>query len=60
VVSFGGADEHGGFARVAWATAWNTGQPPLTGQDFVQLAADGRMQLVVSFEGAPAPALNPD
>lgn len=50
-VSFGHPDEHGGFARVAWTTQWNNGQPSLTGEDFAQLAADGRIQLLVSFDG---------
>jgi hypothetical protein len=53
-VSFGRPDEHGGFARAAWTTQWNNGQPPLTGEDFAQFAADGRIQLLVSFDGAPA------
>ena len=57
VVNFGAADEHGGFARAAWMTTWNNGQPPLTGQDFVQLGADGRIQLLVSFDGTSSPAL---
>ncbi len=48
VVSFGAADVHNGFARVAWITTWNNGQPPLTGQDFVHLGADGRIQLLVA------------
>jgi hypothetical protein len=56
VVSFGTADEHGGFARMAWTTTWNNGQPPLTGQDFAQLGADGRIKLLVSFDGTPLPA----
>jgi hypothetical protein len=54
VVSFGAPDGHGRFARVAWTTHWNNGQPPLTGEDFVQLAPDGRIRLLVSFDGAPA------
>jgi hypothetical protein len=49
VVSFGAVDEHGGFARVAWTTTWINGQPPLTGEDFVQLGADGRIDLLVSL-----------
>lgn len=56
VVRFGAADENGGFARVAWTTTWNNGQPPLTGQDFVQLGNDGRIQLLVSFDGTSSPA----
>ena len=55
VVSFGGADEHGGFVRVAWVTRWNTGRPELAGEDFAQLAADGRIRLLVSFDGTPPP-----
>ena len=55
VVSFGGADEHGGFVRVAWVTRWHTGQPDLAGEDFAQLAADGRIRLLVSFDGTPPP-----
>jgi hypothetical protein len=55
VVSFGGPEEHGGFARVAWVTRWNTGRPELAGEDFAQLAADGRIRLLVSFDGAPRP-----
>lgn len=52
VVGFGRPDEHGGFARVAWTTQWNNGQPQLAGEDFAQLAADGRIQLLISFDGA--------
>jgi hypothetical protein len=51
VVSFGRPDEHGGFARVAWTTQWNNGQPALAAEDFAQFAADGRIQLLVSFDG---------
>ena len=53
-VSFGAPDGHGGFARVAWTTCWNNGQPPLTGEDFAQLAVDGRIRLLVSFDGVAA------
>jgi hypothetical protein len=53
VVSFGHPDEHGSFARVAWATHWNNGQPTLTGEDFAELASDGRVELLVSFDGTP-------
>jgi non-heme chloroperoxidase len=53
VVGFGAPDEHGGFVRVAWVTRWNTGRPELAGEDFAQLAADGRIRLLVSFDGAP-------
>jgi hypothetical protein len=50
-VTFGATEEHGGFLRVAWATTWNTGQPDLTGEDFGELSADGRIRLLVSFDG---------
>jgi SnoaL-like domain len=53
-VSFGVPDGHGDFARVAWTTHWNNGQPPLTGEDFARLAEDGRIRLLVSFDGATA------
>ncbi len=52
VVSFGVPDEHHGFARVAWITHFNNGQAALAGEDFAQLAADGRIRLLVSFDGA--------
>jgi hypothetical protein len=55
-VTFGLIDEHGGFMRVAWATYWNIGQADLTGEDFGELSADGRIRLLVSFDGAPQPA----
>jgi non-heme chloroperoxidase len=51
VVSFGRPDEHGGYARVAWTTRWNNGRPDLAGEDFAALAADGRIRLLVSFDG---------
>ena len=38
VVSFGRSEKHGGRARVAWATRWNTGQPDHAGEDFAELA----------------------
>jgi|SRR5215831_8133881 len=54
MVSFGRPDEHGSYARVAWATRWNTGQPDLVGEDFAELADDMRVRLLVSFDGAPS------
>ncbi len=60
VVSFGRADGHGGFARVAWATQWNSGQPGLAGEDFAQLAADGRITLLVSLGGLRSQVLDHD
>jgi hypothetical protein len=50
-VSFGVPDGHGDFARVAWTTRWNNGQPPLTGEDFAQLAEDGRIRLLRVADG---------
>jgi SnoaL-like domain len=51
MVSFGIPDEHNGFVRVAWVTQFGTVQPSLAGDDFAQLAADGRIVLLVSFDG---------
>jgi hypothetical protein len=56
VVTFGEPDEHGGYARVAWTTHWHDGRPPLTGVDFAQLARDGRISVLVSFDGDCQPA----
>lgn len=55
-VSFGSPDGSGEFARVAWSICWNNGQPPLTGEDFAQLAGDGRIRLLVSFDGGAPPS----
>jgi hypothetical protein len=55
-VSFGRPDEYGGFARVAWTTRWNNGRPDLAGEDFAQFAPDGRILLLVSFDGTSPPA----
>lgn len=57
VAAFGLPEEHGGFVRVAWSTRWNGGQPDLFGEDFAQLAGDGRIRLLVSFDRAPQPCL---
>jgi len=53
-VAFGVPDGYGGFARASWVTRWQDGRPDLAGEDFAQLAEDGRIQLLVSFDGAPA------
>ena len=53
-VAFGVPDGHGSFARVSWVTRWQDGRPDLAGEDFAQLAADGRIQLLVSFDGTAA------
>ncbi|MGO8960842.1 MAG: hypothetical protein ACLQFR_26220 [Streptosporangiaceae bacterium] len=52
VVKFDLPDEHSGFVRVAWIAHFNNGRPALTGEDFAQLAADGRIRLLVSLDGA--------
>jgi SnoaL-like domain len=52
-VAFGVPDEHGEFARVSWVTRWNDGRADLAGEDFAQLGADGRIRLLVSFDGTP-------
>jgi len=53
-VAFGVPDGYGAFARVSWVTRWQDGRPDLAGEDFARLAEDGRIQLLVSFDGAPA------
>jgi hypothetical protein len=53
-VSFGIPDEHNGFVRVSWVTRFGNGRPPLAGEDFAQLAVDGRILLLVSFDGTAA------
>jgi hypothetical protein len=42
--------------RVDEVTHWQDGRADLAGEDFAQLAADGRIQVLVSFDGAPGPA----
>lgn len=53
-VAFGVADAYGEFARVSWATRWNDGRADLTGEDFARFGADGRIVLLVSFDGTAA------
>lgn len=55
-ISFGSPDASGGFARVAWAMCLDNGQPPRTGEDFAQFADDGRIRVLVSFDGEAAPS----
>ena len=54
VVVLGRPDSHNGYARFRWETRWNDGREPLFGDDFVEFGADGRIRLVVSFDGEPA------
>jgi hypothetical protein len=56
VCRFGDADEHHGWFRLMWATQFNDGRPDLAGEDFGELAADGRIRRMVSFSG-PVPEL---
>jgi len=53
-VAFGAPDGHGEFARVSWVTRWNDGRPDLAGEDFARFGADGRLSLLVSFDGTAA------
>jgi SnoaL-like domain len=53
-VSFGVPDGYGQFARVSWVTRWNDGRADLAGEDFAHFGADGRIHLLVSFNGTPA------
>ena len=50
-VVLGAPDHHFGFARFHWETRWNDGREPLHGDDFVAFGPDGRIRLVVSFDG---------
>ena len=53
-VAFGVPERHGDFARVSWVTRWHDGRAALAGEDFAQFGADGRIILLVSFDGTPA------
>jgi hypothetical protein len=41
-------------AALSEHTRRQDGRPDLAGEDFAHLAADGRIQLLVSFDGTPA------
>jgi len=53
-VAFGVPDRYGEFARVSWVTRWHDGRADLAGEDFAQFGDDGRIQLLVSFDGTAA------
>jgi hypothetical protein len=53
-VAFGVPDGYGQFARVSWVTRWNDGRADLAGEDFASFGADGRIHLLVSFDGTAA------
>lgn len=45
-------------ARFSWATNWNDRREPLAGEDFADLAPDGRIRRIrrmVSFDGPASP-----
>ena len=50
-----GVDEHHGVFRFSWVLVDPQGQPLLEGMDFVELAADGRLQRITGFFGAFPP-----
>ena len=50
-----GVDEHHGVFRFCWVLVDTQGQPLLEGMDFVELAADGRLQRITGFFGAFPP-----
>jgi hypothetical protein len=41
-------------SRVSWLTRWHDGRADLAGEDFAQFSADGRIGLLVSFDGTAA------
>ena len=48
-------DAHHDFARYGWELVAPDGSVPVSGVDFAQLAADGRLQRVVGFFGPLTP-----
>ncbi len=57
-----GADQHHGMLRFTWVLLDPEDRPILEGIDFVELAADGRLQRITGFFGAlpPIPDSWPD
>jgi hypothetical protein len=53
IVMTSGVDEHHGLVRFTWRIDDAQGKPLLEGIDFGELAADGRIQRIVGFWGAP-------
>ena len=49
VVSASAIQAHHGYARWHWLTDWNDGREPLSGEDFADLTADGRIARIVTF-----------
>jgi hypothetical protein len=50
-----GVDQHHGMFRFSWVLVDPQEQPILEGMDFVELAADGRLQRITGFFGAFPP-----
>ncbi len=50
-----GVDQHHGVFRFSWVLVDPQQQPLLEGMDFVELAADGRLQRITGFFGAFPP-----
>ena len=50
-----GLDQHHGMIRFSWVLVDPQGRPVLEGMDFVELAADGRLQRITGFFGAFPP-----
>ena len=50
-----GVDEHHGVFRFSWVLVDPQGQPLLEAMDFVELAAEGRLQRITGFFGAFSP-----
>src|SRR5215212_3636470 len=50
-----GVDQHHGMFRFSWVLVDPQERPILEGMDFVELAADGRLQRITGFFGAFAP-----
>jgi hypothetical protein len=56
-VLFGPPIVHSGYGRVRWRTLFNEGlRDPLSGDDFFEFDADGRIRKAVSFDGSAVDA----
>lgn len=56
ILGSSGLDHHHGMLRFSWMVVDSQGQPALAGMDFVELAADGRLQRITGFFGPLPPA----
>jgi len=50
-----GIDQHHGVLRFSWVLVDPQERPIMEGMDFVELAADGRLQRIAGFFGAVPP-----